>query len=299
MGIPQDQCDSIFEDFSQVKGQKYSTYGGTGLGLAITKRLLDMMNGAITVSSEVDIGSAFEICIKDVEIGITDALFPKEKQIECDSVEFGQNKILITDDIEYNRELIKGFLEDYKFILQEAENGAEAIEKVRNFHPDLILLDMKMPEMNGYEAASILKNDDNLKQIPIIAVTASAMKKDEEIIKKLCDSYLRKPISKADLISVLIKYLPHTITMHEPETIKSAQEKASESTIIPPPEEEMQILYDMAMRGNMNAILEQANSLEQQEAQYGPFTGKLRKLAKDYQDEELLIFIGQYIERHD
>ncbi|CAN2040351.1 hypothetical protein GMMP15_1700001 [Candidatus Magnetomoraceae bacterium gMMP-15] len=124
---------------------------------------------------------------------------------------FEKSTILIIDDIDFNRELIKGFLEDYDFSLPEAEDGQEAIEKIKQHKPDLIMLDMKMPVMDGYEVANILNKDEQLKDIPIIAVTASAMKRNEEIISKLCDAYLKKPISKTDLILEIMKFLPHSI----------------------------------------------------------------------------------------
>ncbi len=224
-GIPQDQCESIFAAFSQVKGQKHAQYGGTGLGLAITQRLIEMMDGEISVSSQVGKGSTFNIILKGVEVADYEALESrKQKQIDFASIEFEKSTILIADDIDFNRELIKAFFEDYDFTLVEAGNGREAIEKARAHHPDLILLDMKMPVMDGYEAVDFLKNDPELKEIPIIAVTASAMKKDEEIISRICDGYLKKPVSKADLITEVMKYLPHTATI-EPDVDKKAAEE--------------------------------------------------------------------------
>ncbi|CAN2041504.1 hypothetical protein GMMP15_40002 [Candidatus Magnetomoraceae bacterium gMMP-15] len=140
---------------------------------------------------------------------------------------FEKSTILIVDDIDFNRELIKGFLEDYDFSLLEAEDGQEAIEKIKQNKPDLILLDIKMPKIDGYEVADILNNDKQLKNIPTIAVTASAMKKNEEIISKLCDAYLKKPVSKTDLILKIMKFLPHTIKKETPDIAESVQEQTN------------------------------------------------------------------------
>jgi len=212
IGIPLDQQDSVFGAFSQIKGQKTSKFGGTGLGLAITNRLIEMMDGEISVSSEVGKGTVFSIVIKNVEVASVEVLETgEEKTIELSSILFEKCSILIVDDIDFNRELLKGFIEDYDFVILEAENGLEAIEKAKQYRPQLILLDMKMPVMDGYETANALEKDNVLKEIPVIAVTASAMKKDEEAISKFCDSYLRKPVNKTDLILEIMKFLPHTV----------------------------------------------------------------------------------------
>ncbi|CAN2046915.1 hypothetical protein GMMP1_360063 [Candidatus Magnetomoraceae bacterium gMMP-1] len=174
--------------------------------------MIEMMNGKITVSSEVEKGSIFNIILENVEVASVEALKSRqEKYIDFDSIVFEKSTILIIDDIDFNRELIKGFLEDYDFSLPEAEDGQEAIEKIKQHKPDLIMLDMKMPVMDGYEVANILNKDEQLKDIPIIVVTASAMKRNEEIISKFCDAYLKKPISKTDLILEIMKFLPHSI----------------------------------------------------------------------------------------
>jgi len=210
-GIPKGEEENIFESFSQVKGQKVSEYGGTGLGLSITKRLVELMNGTISVNSELGKGSSFDIIIKEIEVAsIEEYSLEKDSNLKLDLIEFEKSSILVVDDIDYNRNLVKGFLEGYNLTILEAENGEEAISEARNNKPGLILMDMKMPVMDGYEASKILKEDDELKNMPIITLTASAMKKDKSEIKKYCDSFLKKPVSKNDLITELMKYLPHT-----------------------------------------------------------------------------------------
>lgn len=298
MGIPDEQCDSIFDAFTQVSGQKYSTFGGTGLGLAITRRLIEMMSGQITVSSEVDKGTVFDITIKDVGIVSGEALsMMTAKQIDADSIRFEPANILIVDDIDYNRALITAFLNGYDFRLREAENGREAIEKIREYRPDLILMDMKMPEMDGYETVSIIKADDDLKTIPVIAVTALAMNRDQERIKRLCDSYLKQPVSKTDLISEMMKFLPHTQKKLKPLVLESILEEADEAVMTPPPKKEIEVLYSLAMSGNMNGILEQAGNIEKLGTEYHPFALKLREFAGGYQDEALLFFVEHYREK--
>ncbi|MCP4106658.1 MAG: response regulator, partial [Desulfobacteraceae bacterium] len=117
--------------------------------------------------------------------------------------------ILVADDIVSNRDLLRGFLESFDFEIMEAENGREAVDLTERFHPDIILMDIKMPVMDGYDAARIIRN--SLPQIPIIAVTASVLQENEDLIKSAgCDGFLRKPVSKTELLTELIQYLPYS-----------------------------------------------------------------------------------------
>ncbi len=215
-GIPEEQLDYIFEAFTQEKHQKVSQYGGTGLGLSIVRRLIEMMDGDISVSSEVGKGSIFKITLRNVEL-VSPALLEttiKEK-IDISALQFENSIVLIVDDIEFNRELVKGYLEQFNLRLIEAENGQVAVDMARRYKPQLIIMDMKMPEMDGYEATTLIKNDNELKETKIVAVTASAMKDNQERAMSNSDSYLTKPISMSDLMGEIIKFLPHKILESE------------------------------------------------------------------------------------
>ena len=213
IGIPKDQIDRIFDVFEQQEGQRVNRYGGTGLGLAITRRLVEMMDGEIVVTSEVGAGSIFCVTLKGVSVASVSDLEAEEAPvIDPNAVRFDCATILIADDIEVNRNLVKGFLEPYDFTLQEAENGAEVIRVAEEHSPDLVLMDMQMPVMDGYdEAVARMKADGCMRSIPVVALTASAMKQSAEEIQGLCDGYLRKPVSKAALVAELARFLGHSI----------------------------------------------------------------------------------------
>ncbi len=218
IGIQTDQLDLIFEAFSQSKGQDPSKFGGTGLGLAITKRLIEMMDGKMEVTSEMGKGSTFNIILKEVEIASTEPISLNDTTaFRTKTAQFEKASILIVDDIESNRKLLKGYLQDHNFTLFEAENGLEAIKSANNTPVDLILLDMKMPVMDGYTASRMLKKDVILQKIPIIGITASAMKEEKKKVAQLCESCLNKPLSGKDLIKEIMKYLPHTLAQPETE----------------------------------------------------------------------------------
>lgn len=211
IGIPETEYDHIFGDFNQTRGQDEVKYGGTGLGLAITKRFIQLMGGHIKVLSEVDKGSKFIITIPDVELVHEEYKTGSSITINPNEYKFDKSLILVADDYKYNREIIEGYLENQNIDILHAENGLQVLEILKEKIPDIILLDIKMPELDGYGVIHRIKTIPVLKDIPIVAVTASAMKKDEESLKELCDGYLRKPLLKESLYSELIKFLKYSV----------------------------------------------------------------------------------------
>jgi PAS domain S-box-containing protein len=213
IGIPKEHQQSIFETFRQQEGQKTKRFGGTGLGLAISRRLAEMMGGKISVISEPGKGSIFTVELYDIKIQHEEVTESAEKVISPDIIRFENAKVLVVDDTEINLNLIEMALEDANLTLFTALNGKQAIEKSLEIHPDLILMDLRMPIMDGYEAATIIRKDDSTKSIPIIAISASP---DLEIkyakSPSLFNDYLLKPIMLTDLFELLKKHLPyHTV----------------------------------------------------------------------------------------
>ncbi|NIA29812.1 MAG: PAS domain S-box protein [Actinobacteria bacterium] len=211
IGIEKKQIKRIFDAFSQQEGQSINKYGGTGLGLAITKRLVEMMGGSISLESEVGKGSKFIVTLKNVNVASVIEKPDKNDEDSPVSIRFHKSRILVVDDVPANRLLVKGFLSgEHGIELFEAENGKEGIENALKYQPDLILMDIKMPVMDGYAAIKYLKSDNNLKHIPIIALTASALLNEEQKVKDIgSDGYLRKPVSMTQLFKELARFLPY------------------------------------------------------------------------------------------
>lgn len=207
IGIPENQKNKIFEAFVQMEGQSTRKYGGTGLGLTITKRLINLMNGNLNLISRIGKGSVFSVSFKNIEISSRDKNKDYYEKDSYDDIVFKNMKILIADDVEINRELIKSFLEksDVKFL--EAENGIQALELCKTELPDIVLIDMKMPVVDGYTASKQIKADPELKHIPLIAVTASVMPDSLKKVMEVCDSVLKKPVLSKDLFKELLKYV--------------------------------------------------------------------------------------------
>jgi two-component system sensor histidine kinase EvgS len=207
IGITDAEQEKIFEAFYQQLDQNINKFGGTGLGLTISCKLAEMMKGTIDLKSKLGVGTTFTLHLPDINI-ISENL--KE---ESDGTTLGLPKfsLLIADDVDYNRKLIKDFLREYDIEFFEASDGKKAFEIVKNNKPDIILMDIRMPIIDGLDASRMIREDAELAHIPIIALTAYVMKNAEQEIKKYCDGFIRKPLSKRDLLTELMKLLPARI----------------------------------------------------------------------------------------
>lgn len=210
IGISKNQTEIIFEEFRQQEGQSTRKYGGTGLGLAITKRLVEMMNGTIKVKSELGKGSTFSIIFRDISVSSVEYIESETiKEEELKKIKFEKITVLMVEDIESNRILLKEHLNYYNFNIIEAQNGEDGVLKAREFKPDLILMDIQMPVLDGFQASKLIKETPGLENTPIIAITAFGFKEDEKRYGKNFDGYLRKPLSKINLTTELMKHLKY------------------------------------------------------------------------------------------
>ena len=211
IGIPEDQQSRIFESFQQQDGQRARRYEGTGLGLTITKRLTEMMGGWIELDSAVGQGTTFRVIIPALE-RVPDHDFEADGDYGEETIHFEPASVLIVDDVAANRELVRGFLADTDLEIHEADGGEAAIAAVAGTRYDLILMDIRMPDKNGFEVTEILKADPAFGDVPVVAFTASVMKEMEAQIIELFDGFLKKPVSRRQLISEIKRFLPYRIT---------------------------------------------------------------------------------------
>ena len=234
IGIPKAQQEHIFGAFSQVAGQSTRKFGGTGLGLTITKRLAEMMHGVITVQSEAGQGSTFRFEFPNVaitELAESDAVATSG---EGDFNQFAPATILVADDVALNRALLTGYFEGTAHKLVLATNGLEALAQAEQHRPDVILMDMRMPELDGHETTKRLKANPALKHIPVIAVTASSFREEEAKARRICDGFIRKPFNRAELIAELHKFLKPAATQEkQPVSEEAPAPAAGASTPVP------------------------------------------------------------------
>ncbi len=210
IGIPPDKLNFVFEAFSQIDASPTREHGGTGLGLAITKQLAELLGGKLTLTSEVNKGSIFSLCIPTSPAEDIKSVENNNNQISQElfaAAGLGQNQVLVVEDNRTNQLLITLLLQKLGLKVIAVNNGIEALQKIPTEHFDLIFMDMQMPQMNGYETTKKLRSMDI--QTPIIAITAHAMQGDrEKCIECGCNDYLSKPVSRIKLQEVVAHYLP-------------------------------------------------------------------------------------------
>ncbi len=205
VGISEAQKELVFQSFEQSSGQDAKKYGGTGLGLSISQRLVKLMGGEISLQSQPGKGSTFTIKLNSVDVSAVSVAEKTKKPGSQVLVEFQPSSILIVDDVTDNRDLLIQNFASTPLKIVEAENGLEAVNLAKQQQFDLILMDIRMPVMNGNQAAEEIKA---FSSVPIVALTASVMDNQFEQLKKdSFDGYLRKPVLKAELINELCKFL--------------------------------------------------------------------------------------------
>jgi len=198
IGIDQKQLKKIFAPFKQEDSQDNRLYGGTGLGLSISKRLTEMMEGKITVTSQMGKGSTFNVNLYNVPVSST-MHTEAVSNINVQSLVYNEETLLIVDDIPSNRILLEELFSGKNLNILSAKNGLEAVNIAKKRLPDLIICDIRMPVMDGIEATQILKSTDSTKHIPVLALTASAKQEELEITKELFDGHLTKPVNVDEL----------------------------------------------------------------------------------------------------
>jgi len=218
IGVPEDRQEEIFSAFTQADGSTTRKYGGTGLGLTVTKQLVKLLGGVLSLTSEPGRGSVFSLTIP-TGVDITgQALLDRHSRSGAEEEESGEiaplkfsGQVLVVEDVKTNRTLMEMMLAKMGLETATAEDGRQALQKALSQSFDLILMDMQMPRMNGYEATRALKEQGH--KTPVVALTANAMKGDEQACMEAgCDGYLSKPVGQKDLVRIAEKWLsPQTV----------------------------------------------------------------------------------------
>jgi signal transduction histidine kinase/CheY-like chemotaxis protein len=235
VGIPQNKLDAIFEPFVQAGKHREKEKQGTGLGLSIVKRLTEIMGGTVTVASVVEQGSAFHLRFPNVPIS---ARLPDSSKI-APFVEANLNilrpaTMLVVDDNETNRQLIAGMFVDTHHQLVFGSTGEEAVALARELKPDILLLDVRMPGMNGYEVLEEIRKLPGLEFLPIIAVTASNLFSEDNLLKERFSGFVRKPFSRHELFNELADFLPRHFKAATPEEKSDPPKKENADAIYAP-----------------------------------------------------------------
>ncbi len=222
IGIPSDKLDAIFKPFVQAGANREKEMQGTGLGLAIVKRLVEMMGGSVTVKSAVGQGSVFSLRFPDLPISVRlPASVKVSTEGQADFNKLQPATLLVADDNEANRQYMAGIFEKTHHRLLFCASGEDAVVKARETFPDIVLLDVQMPGMDGRQTLMAIRKIPGMELVPAIAVTGSASHED------FFSAYVRKPFSKRDLFGELAEFLPR----HAP----SAPPAQAETSVSPEP----------------------------------------------------------------
>jgi len=222
IGISDDKKETIFENFQQATSGTSRLFGGTGLGLAIVKHLVEAQGGSITVKSKIDVGSTFSFTLSFQKTTAHEELEQGTEELD---IKIKNIKVLVVEDIPLNQLLMKTLLDDFGFACEIAANGKIAIEKMSINSFDIILMDLQMPEMNGFEATEYIRNKMKSK-IPIIALTADVTTVDLAKCKAVgMNDYIAKPVDERLLYSKIIALIKN------PQKIKSTDAKGKRKSI--------------------------------------------------------------------
>jgi CheY-like chemotaxis protein len=304
VGIDSEYLEKIFMPFEQV-GDFNNQAQGTGLGLAISQRILALMKSCIQVSSQGGEGSTFWFDVELPEVVDWNQSARISQKGTIVGFEGEKQKILIVDDRWENRSVALNLLQPLGFEVQEAMNGQEGIKKAAEYRPDLIIADLVMPVMDGFELIRQLRKDSILQDTCIIASSASVFEAEQcASIAAGADEFLPKPIS-ADGLLEMIRSLLNLEWIYETDV---SDKDLIENNLFPdvrPQGEEIMLVpsseivsrfYAYAKKGDLDSVMEEASHLAQSETQFKPFAQELCRLAEGFQIKQLQQFIQQYIE---
>lgn len=294
IGIDERQIKVLFQRFEQVSAAHRRT-GGAGLGLAISRQLVQLMGSDIHLESRVGQGSRFWF---DIDTPV-DEVKPEASAFAERAIigyQGPRKKVLIVDDALANRIVVVDLLVPLGFEVMEAENGREALEKASAWHPDFILMDIVMPVMDGLEAIYQLRQLPAFRNVPLVAASANVTSLEaQKCLAVGASAFMSKPIDFDKLLQQLDKLL-HLTWIHEQPNVSTLAEDDATAPLVLPPQAEMDILYRLALLGNMQDILERAAYLIEIDKRYRPFADRLSLLAKGYQSKALLSLVQRHME---
>ncbi len=317
IGIAPEHLESIFFPFKQVGNHTHHS-GGTGLGLSISKKLIEMMGGTLQVKSTLGKGSTFWL-----ELELQEVTKWADAPIEHAIVGFNgeKRKVLVVDDKWENRSVSVNLLKPLGFEVEEATDGQDALQKAAKFKPDVILMDLVMPVMDGFEATRQLRQSPDLKEVVVIATSASAFEHDQKSsFQSGCNDFISKPLRARELLERLQRHLglewvyealksenkgaymgsiteklSGTNTYHSTSGSMPTTPADSSPVLVVPSQAELEELLKLARIGDINGIIEQAAQLEQLEERYALFAQELSQLAKGFQVKKIKELLQQHI----
>ena len=287
----EDDIEKVFEHFEQTEIGSEAE-GGSGLGLPISREFARMLGGEIAAKSQVGVGSTFRFDILVEEGDVEDKVQGGPERTVVGLVP-GQDecRILVVDDIEANRRLLSTILEPIGFVIREAANGKEAVEAFHTWDPQLVLMDVSMPVMDGFEATRQIRSSAHGTKISIIAVTASAFEEDrEKVLASGMSDFLRKPFRDRELLDLIYQHTGVAYTYAEEagaglrSTLTPAEREPSIESLDSLPSDLVAQMKEATLNGYMSRLSELLDEVEEID---GQVASGLRSLADRFEYDEL------------
>lgn len=303
-GIRADQLDQIFLPFKQV-GSDEQRVLGTGLGLAISQRIVNLMGGSIGVESEIGKGSLFWMELTFAESLRRADTYDLAAQGLVVGYKGRRRKIIVVDDNRENRSVLIHMLESIGFEVIEATNGQEGLEKAVEEKPDLIITDLVMPVLDGWEMMQRLRKMPEFEGLAIIASSASAFSSDHhKSLSAGANDFIPKPLNLDELLQKMDQYLKlEWISVlndgSQPAEGSGDPSACNQPDVVAPSAEDIRALLELTRKGFANQIDRYVDKLDQSDPQLGPFTRNLRHLLKDFRLNAVEVFLNKYLDHGD
>lgn len=292
VGIAPENLEKLFQAFEQV-GERNRKAEGTGLGLAISQQIIQLMGSRIQVKSQPNVGSDFFF-----EVTLPQATdWSQQQTVEVGNIigyEGTQRHLLVVDDRWENRAVLINLLEPLGFVITEAENGQQGLERMRQQRPDLVISDLAMPVMDGFTMLREIRNDETLRSLTVIVSSASVAQMDQQMsLDAGGDDFLAKPVQMQDLLRLLETAL-HLTWKYEDNPTPPAEQSSSVG-LVSPPTMELQTWLELVQEGRLKKLMTTAEEFEQRQPEYQPFTRQVIQMARQFQSEQLESFIQSHL----
>lgn len=300
VGMTTGQVETIFRPFEQV-GEREKRAEGTGLGLAISHQFVKLMGSKIQVHTVPNQGSSFQFTLT---LPIINSQWSETKTVETLPNRVGyQGKrctILVVDDHFNNRMVLRNLLTPLGFKVILAEDGRDGVEQAQQTHPDLIFADLVMPVMTGFKMIEMIRSTPALKDIPIVAISASVFETDkQESLNLGCQGFLSKPIDAEKLLAIIkeclqIEWIYEAFSSDE---TKSEANSLTDEGLVVPPQEELEKIYELTMFGNLKEVHKKVEAIAKKNPSYCAFSQTIQAYAERLEDEPILYLLNQYMKQ--